>query len=146
VATVHTFPLPGLQLAYDTAFDTLLATVDRRTRLDEAFAAMAADSTFTPVVTRLGCLRGVSTLTAFGLALRRRRHVGAALPDGRRYLKCAGRRLIENPWSPPPTSPNGSVRGAVRTTSARRATRDLGRARTGVAMNIVVASTLDTGE
>jgi len=65
----HTFTAPGLQLAYDTAFDTMLATVDRRTRLDEAIAAMAADSTFTPVVTRLGCLRGVSTLTAFGLAV-----------------------------------------------------------------------------
>ncbi len=30
---------------------------------------MAADSEFTPVVRRLGCLRGVSTLTAFGLAV-----------------------------------------------------------------------------
>ena len=30
---------------------------------------MAADSEFTPVVTRLGCLRGVSTLTAFGPAV-----------------------------------------------------------------------------
>ena len=30
---------------------------------------MAADSAYTPVVTRLGCLRGVSTLTAFGLAV-----------------------------------------------------------------------------
>ena len=59
---------PGLQLAYDTAFDTMLATVDRRDRLDDAIAEMAADSEFTPVVTRLGCLRGVSTLTAFGLA------------------------------------------------------------------------------
>jgi hypothetical protein len=29
---------------------------------------MAADSAFTPVV-RLGCLRGVATLTAFGLAV-----------------------------------------------------------------------------
>jgi hypothetical protein len=29
---------------------------------------MAADSPYTPVVTQLGCLRGVSTLTAFGLA------------------------------------------------------------------------------
>ena len=29
---------------------------------------MAADSEFTPVVARLSCLRGVSTLTAFGLA------------------------------------------------------------------------------
>ncbi|MEO9222219.1 MAG: IS110 family transposase [Mycobacteriaceae bacterium] len=65
----HTFTAPGLQLAYDTAFDTLLATVDRRSRLDEAITAMAADSTFTAVVTRLGCLRGVSTLTAFGLAV-----------------------------------------------------------------------------
>jgi transposase len=63
------FELPGLRLAYDIAYDTLLATLARRDRLDEAIAAMAADSEFTPVVTRLGCLRGVSTLTAFGLAV-----------------------------------------------------------------------------
>ena len=30
---------------------------------------MAAASPYTPVVTRLGCLRGVATLTAFGLAV-----------------------------------------------------------------------------
>jgi transposase len=30
---------------------------------------MAATSSYTPVVTRLSCLRGVSTLTAFGLAV-----------------------------------------------------------------------------
>ena len=41
----------------------------RRDRLDAAIAAMAADSEFTPVVRRLGCLRGVSTLTGFGLAV-----------------------------------------------------------------------------
>ena len=41
----------------------------RRDRLDAAITAMAADSAFTPVVGRLGCLRGVSTLTAFGLAV-----------------------------------------------------------------------------
>ncbi len=58
-----------LQLAYDTALDTMLATVDRRNRLDGAIAQLAADSVYTPVVTRLGCLRGVSTLTAFGLAV-----------------------------------------------------------------------------
>ncbi|WP_422656580.1 IS110 family transposase [Mycobacterium sp.] len=63
------FDNAALQLAYDTAFDTMLATVDRRERLDTAIAEMAADSSFTPVVTRLGCLRGVSTLTAFGLAV-----------------------------------------------------------------------------
>jgi transposase len=47
----------------------MLACVDRRERLDTAITAMAADSPFTPVVTRLGCLRGVATLTAFGLAV-----------------------------------------------------------------------------
>ena len=30
---------------------------------------MAADSSYTPVVRRLGCLRGISTLTGFGLAV-----------------------------------------------------------------------------
>jgi transposase len=64
----HRFEVAGLQLAYDTAFDTMLATRDRRDRLDAAITAMAADSSFTPVVRRLGCLRGVSTLTAFALA------------------------------------------------------------------------------
>jgi transposase len=64
----HRFETPGLQLAYDTAFDTMLAAVDRRDRLDQAICAMAADSVFTPVVTRLGCVRGIATLTAFGLA------------------------------------------------------------------------------
>lgn len=63
------FEATPLQLAYDTALDTMLATVDRRDRLDGAIAGMAAHSPFTPVVTRLGCLRGVSTLTAFGLAV-----------------------------------------------------------------------------
>jgi transposase len=62
------FDDPGVALAYDTAFDTVLATTDRRGRLDAAITALAADSSFTPVITRLGCLRGVSTLTAFGLA------------------------------------------------------------------------------
>ncbi len=50
--------LPGLGLAYDTAYDTLLATVARRNQLDAAIAQMAADSAVTPVVIRLGCLRG----------------------------------------------------------------------------------------
>jgi transposase len=63
------FTRPGLALAFDIAYDTMLATVARRDRLDAAIAAMAADSEFTAVVTRLGCLRGVSTLTGFGLAV-----------------------------------------------------------------------------
>lgn len=63
------FDAPGLQLAFDAAFDAMVACVHRRDRLDEAITAMAADSEFTPVVRRLSCLRGVSTLTAFGLAV-----------------------------------------------------------------------------
>jgi transposase len=63
------FEQAGLQMAYDTAYETMLAAVARRDRLDKTIAAMAADSPFTPVVDRLGCLRGISTLTAFGLAV-----------------------------------------------------------------------------
>ena len=64
----HRFDSAGLQLAYDAGFDAMLACVDRRGRLDAAIAEMAADSVFTPVVIRLGCVRGIATLTAFGLA------------------------------------------------------------------------------
>jgi transposase len=63
------FDTPGLQLAYDAAFDAMLTTLDRRDRLDSAITTMAADSIFTPVATRLGGVRGISTLTAFGLAV-----------------------------------------------------------------------------
>jgi transposase len=63
------FESAALQLTYDTAYETMLAALDRRDRLDTAIAALAADSGFTPVVRRLGCLRGVSTLTAFALAV-----------------------------------------------------------------------------
>ncbi|MEU9919699.1 IS110 family transposase [Streptomyces sp. NPDC051001] len=59
----------GVQLAFDEAFDTVLSTCARRGRLDGAIEQMAAVSPFAPVVGRLRCLRGVSTLTAFGLAV-----------------------------------------------------------------------------
>lgn len=62
------FDNPALQLTYDAAFDAMTACVDRRERLETAIEAMAADSEFTPVVQRLGCIRGIATLTAFGLA------------------------------------------------------------------------------
>jgi transposase len=61
------FDVPGLQLAFDAEHETVLQAEARRNRLDTAIEAMAAGSEFTPVVHRLGCLRGVSTLTAFGL-------------------------------------------------------------------------------
>jgi len=63
------FDQPGRQLAYESAYETMVLTVDRRDRLDAAIEAMAADSSYTPVVRRLGCLRGISTLTGFGLAV-----------------------------------------------------------------------------
>ena len=79
------FTAPGLQLAFDTALDTVLLTVARRDRLDEAITEMAADSEFTPVVRRLGCLRGVSTLTGFGLAVE--------IGDWHRFTGATHRRL-----------------------------------------------------
>jgi transposase len=63
------FDAAGLQLTYDSACEAMGACVDRRSRLDAAITAMAADGEFTPVVRRLSCLRGISTLTAFGLAV-----------------------------------------------------------------------------
>ena len=65
----HRFDQPALQFAYDSAFEGMLMTLQRRSKLDEAIAQMAADSEFTPVVNRLGCMRGISTLTGFGLAV-----------------------------------------------------------------------------
>jgi transposase len=63
------FSSPAIQVAFDAAYEAMILTSDRRNRLDEHIAKIAADSQFTPVVRRLGCLRGVSTLTAFGLAV-----------------------------------------------------------------------------
>lgn len=63
------FDNPALQLSYEAAFDAMLACQDRRDRLDHAITELAANSEFTPVVHRLGCIRGVATLTAFGLAV-----------------------------------------------------------------------------
>jgi transposase len=57
------------RLAFDSTYDTVLVTKARRDRLDAAIEEMAADSEFTPLVRRLGCLRGVSTLTGFALAV-----------------------------------------------------------------------------
>jgi transposase len=63
------FPRPALQMAYDAALAALAAAEDRRDRLDEAITELAAGSRFTPVTDRLACLRGISTLTGFGLAV-----------------------------------------------------------------------------
>jgi hypothetical protein len=59
----------GQQLGFDSAYETMIMTGDRRDRLDAAIVAMAADSEYTAVARRLCCLRRVSTLTGFGLAV-----------------------------------------------------------------------------
>jgi len=63
------FDQPSRQLALDAAYETMLLTGQRRDRLDQAITAMAADCEYTDLVHRLGCLRGISTLTGFGLAV-----------------------------------------------------------------------------
>ena len=57
------------RMAFDSGYETVLATKARRDRLDVAIEELAAASEFTPVVRRLGCLRGIGTLTGFALAV-----------------------------------------------------------------------------
>ena len=61
--------MSSTQMTFESGYDTVLTTSARRNRLDQAIEAMAADSDFTPVVRRLACLRGISMLTAFALAV-----------------------------------------------------------------------------
>jgi transposase len=63
------FDRVGVQLAFDEAFDAVLSVHARRDRLDAAIIEMAAASPFAPVVDRVCCLRGIGTLTGFGLAV-----------------------------------------------------------------------------
>ena len=65
----QSFDKPGVRFAFDEAYDTVLTTLARRDRLDKAITVMAAEPAWQPVVARLGCLRGVGTLTGFGLAV-----------------------------------------------------------------------------
>jgi transposase len=63
------FQQPGLQVAFEADLEAMLLTLDRRDRLDKAITGMALGGEYTAMVHRLGCLRGVSVLTAFGLAV-----------------------------------------------------------------------------
>jgi transposase len=110
-----------LQLAYDEALQAMRSARDRRDALDRAIAEEAAKEPWAAVVARLSCLRGVSTLTAFGLAVEigdwqrfsgrglaaflgltpsedssgATRHLGAITKTGNGYLR---RLLIEAAW------------------------------------------------
>ena len=60
---------PATRLTFESDYEAVLTVKARRDRLDDAIAAMAAECEFTPVVRRLGCLRGIGTLTGFALAV-----------------------------------------------------------------------------
>ena len=62
-------PMVGTQLAYETAFAAMIAARSRREQLDEQITVMAASEAYAPLVCRLGCLRGIATLTGFALAV-----------------------------------------------------------------------------
>ena len=63
------FDSPARQLTYESSLEAMHEISDRRDRLDRAITSMAYASEYTPVVRSLQCLRGISTLTAFGLAV-----------------------------------------------------------------------------
>jgi hypothetical protein len=97
------FTHPTTQMTFESDYETVLAVTARRDRLDTAITAMAADSEFTPVVYRLGCLRGMATLTGFALAVEigdwcrfaRQQHRLLRRPGAQRELlrRLAGARL-----------------------------------------------------
>lgn len=57
------------RMAFDADYDHVLTMQARRGRLDSVIDDIAKDSEFTPIVRRVSCLRGVSTLTGFALAV-----------------------------------------------------------------------------
>ena len=63
------FAQPGTQQAFNADLEAVEFAMARRDRLDDAITAMAADSEFTDLTRRLSCLRGISTLTGFALAV-----------------------------------------------------------------------------
>lgn len=65
----HRSEHPGLQAAFDADYEAVQQVGARKDRLDRLIEQMAASSEYSGVVRRLGCLRGISTLTAFALAV-----------------------------------------------------------------------------
>lgn len=59
----------GTLAAFDAAYDAVTSILARRDRLDRDILAIAGDSEFTAITRRLSCLRGISTLTGFALAV-----------------------------------------------------------------------------
>jgi len=68
LAGLH-FDDPVTQMVFDNDLAAVLDAIRRRDWLDTQIAELIPGSPWEPVVTALGCLRGVSTLTGFGLAV-----------------------------------------------------------------------------
>jgi transposase len=65
----HELNTHATRLTFESDYDAVLSVKARRDRLDTAIATMAADCEFTTLIHRLGCLRGIGTLTGFALAV-----------------------------------------------------------------------------
>ncbi len=63
------FTEAGTRTAFEESRELVAHLVARRDRLDAQITVLAADSSFTPVVRNLCCLRGIGTLTGFALAV-----------------------------------------------------------------------------
>jgi transposase len=57
------------RMTFESDYDAVLTVKARRDRLDVLIEQVAADCEFTPLLRRLGCLRGIGTLTGFALAV-----------------------------------------------------------------------------
>jgi transposase len=68
---------PSIVTAFDADYEAVVQNTSRRDRLDKIILALAADSEYTPMVNRLGCLVGMAPLTAFSLAVE--------IPDWHRF-------------------------------------------------------------
>lgn len=63
------FDQAGTRAAFDDAYAMVMFTLARRDELDAQIEQMALTSSFTPMVRRLCCLRGIATLTGFAIAV-----------------------------------------------------------------------------
>lgn len=63
------FEQPAAQFAFDNELETVLQATARQRRLEAELLRIARDSEFTPIVRRLGVLRGMSEVTALSLAV-----------------------------------------------------------------------------
>ena len=63
------FDAAPTRCAFEDAYEAVVPATARRGRLDAQITVLAADSEFSPLTRRLACLRGISTLTGFALAV-----------------------------------------------------------------------------